>query len=168
MIKALYKYYHTKAWCNKSAFKFYKRLNLAISLISVSCVATETIVGGTALNPIILGSISGAGLLPKAFSEIKDYKRKIEMCKFAYTTYKKVLVDLRAFLRGGEFNHIQFINEMRLMDETIIYLCFLTDKFEKQYNRKIHSRINFISMSYKQERIKGTEKASPIHTLFHR
>ena len=90
------------------------------------------------------------------------------MCKFAYTTYKKVLVDLRAFLRGGEFNHIQFINEMRLMDETIIYLCFLTDKFEKQYNRKIHSRINFISMSYKQERIKGTEKASPIHTLFHR
>lgn len=89
-IKASHKYYHKKSWCYKSAFKFYKRLNLAINLISVSCVATGTIVGGITLIPIILGSISGAGLLLKTFGEIKGYKRKIDMCKFAYTTYEKV------------------------------------------------------------------------------
>lgn len=51
----------------------------------------------------------------------------------------KKLVDLRAFLRGGEFNHIQLINEVRLMDGAIIDLCHLTDKFEKQYNKTFKS-----------------------------
>ena len=82
---------------------------------------------------------SGAGLLLKTFTEIKDYKTKIEMCKFVYTTYEKVLVDLRASLRGDEFNRIQFINEMRLLYETIFDLCPLTDTFEKQYNTKFTS-----------------------------
>ena len=99
VIKALYKYYHTKAWCNKSAFKFYKRLNLAISLISVSCVATETIVGGIALNPIILGSISGAGLLPKAFSEIKDYKRKMKCVNLLTQHIKKSVSRFKSFFK---------------------------------------------------------------------
>ena len=53
---------------------------------------------------ILLGTISGAGLLLKTLNEIKDYKKKIELCKFAYTTYEKVLVDLQASLRGAEFN----------------------------------------------------------------
>ena len=45
------------------------------------------------------------------------------MSKFSYTTYEKVLVDLRSCLRGNEFNHTTFINEMRLIDEIIIDLC---------------------------------------------
>lgn len=42
---------------------------------------------GVTFNPVISGTISGAGLLLKTLSEIKDYKKKTEMCKFAYTTY---------------------------------------------------------------------------------
>ena len=45
------------------------------------------------------------------------------MSKFAYTTYEKKLVDLRSRLRGNDFNPIQFINEMKLLDEIIIGLC---------------------------------------------
>ena len=53
------------------------------------------------------------------------------MSKFAYTTYEKVLIDLRSCLRGNEFNHTTFINEMRLIAKMIIDLCPLVDgKFE--------------------------------------
>ena len=61
------------------------------------------------------------------------------MSKFAYSTYQKVLVDLRSNLRGNQFNHTAFINEMRRTDEIIIDLCPLADKFEKQYNTKFTS-----------------------------
>ena len=71
-------------------------MNLAINIGSAGLVVTGTIAGGITLNPIILGTISGAGLVLKTVSEIKDYKKKIEMSKFAYTTYEKVLVDLRS------------------------------------------------------------------------
>ena len=53
------------------------------------------------LNPAVLGSITGDCLALMTFFETKDYKRKIEMSKFAYTTYQKVLLDLRTALRGA-------------------------------------------------------------------
>ena len=89
------------------------------------------------MNPAILGVISGVGLLLKTFSEIIDYKKKIEMSKFAHTTYDKALVDLRASLRGAEFNHTQFIFERKTIDTVITAICPLADKFEKYYNKKI-------------------------------
>ena len=66
-----------------------------------------TVAGGFTLNSVILRTTSGAGLLLKTFSEIKDCKKKIEKCKFVHTTSEKVLVDLRASIRGAEFNQTQ-------------------------------------------------------------
>ena len=87
-IKALYKFHHKRFWCYKKAFKYFKRINLISNITSTGLIAVDTIVGSVTLNPIILGTISGAGVLLKTFNAIKDSKKKIEMCKFAYTTSK--------------------------------------------------------------------------------
>ena len=50
----------------------------------------------------------------------KNYKSKIEMSMIAFTTYEKVLVELRAALRGDEFNKQEFIDRMKRIDEMII------------------------------------------------
>ena len=109
-LKALYKFYHKQYWLHKESFKSFKKKN-------------------------ILGSISGAGLILKTYSEVKNYKRKIEMCKFAYTTYEKVLTHLRSFMRGLEYNEKEFLDHVKVLDEIIIEMCPLTDKFEKKYNK---------------------------------
>ena len=83
-IKALYKFYHKRFWCYKKAFKHFKRLNLAINLTSTGLVVIGTVTGCITLNAAVLASISGAGLLLKTYSEIKNHKKKIEMSKFAY------------------------------------------------------------------------------------
>ena len=75
-------------------------------------------------------------MLLKTFAEYKNYTRKVEMSKFAYTTYQKVLVELRSCLRGKQFDHDLFINEMKLFDDVVIDLCPLADKFEKLYKEK--------------------------------
>ena len=41
------------------------------------------------MNPIVLGVISGVGLIMKTAMEMKNLKNKIEMSKFAFTTYEK-------------------------------------------------------------------------------
>ena len=92
-------------------------------------------VGGVTLNPIPLGIISGSRVLLKTYSEAKNYKRKIEMCKFAYTSYEKVLTDIRSFMRGLEYNDKGFLDYVKVLDEIIIDMCPLTDKFEKKYNK---------------------------------
>lgn len=68
-------------------------------------IGTET--GGITLNPIILGVVNGAGILVTNLGKTKNYKKKAEITKLAFTTYEKVLVELRSALRGDESNLIK-------------------------------------------------------------
>ena len=61
-------------------------------ITSSGLIVVGAVAGGLTANPAILGSISGAGLVLKTFFETKDYKKKIELSKFCYTTYSKVLI----------------------------------------------------------------------------
>ena len=138
-IKELYKYYHYKYWCHRQAFKHFKKLNLAINISSTGLIVIGAVAGGLTSNPAILGSISGAGLVLKTLSDTKNYKRKIEMSKFAYTSYDKTLVSLRTSLRGGTFIKDDFLKEMTVLDETIVDFAPLVTRFEKQYAKKFLS-----------------------------
>ena len=73
--------------------------------------------------------------------EKKNYKRKIEMSRIAFTTYEKVLVELRAALRGDEFNKQEFIERMKLVDEMIIDQTPIADRFVSRYNKKFSINI---------------------------
>ena len=67
---------------------------------------------------------------------MKNYEKKIEMTKIAFTSYEKVLVELRSALRGDEFDKDLFIDKMEVVDEMIIDQSPLPDKYVKQYNKK--------------------------------
>ena len=95
-------------------------------------VVIGTITGGITLNPIILGVINGAGVIVSSISKMKNYKKKIEMFQIAFTTYEKVLVELRSALRGDEFNKQEFIDRMKLIDEMIIDQSPIADRFVKK------------------------------------
>ena len=110
---------------------------------STGLIVTGAVVGGLMANPAVLGSISGAGLALKTFSETKDYKRKVEMSKFAYTTYQRVLLDHRTALRGRSFDKNDFLKNLNILDETITDFCALVTKFEKQYGKQFLSTPNY-------------------------
>ena len=95
-----------------------------------------TITGGITLNPVILDVVNGAGVILTNFGKTKNYKKKIEMTKIAFTTYEKVLVELRSALSRDEFNRNEFIDKMKLIDEMIIDQTPLADRFVKKYNHK--------------------------------
>ena len=98
-MKPLYQYYHKKYWLFKMTYKYFKKLELVCNIGSVSLVKTG-IALSLPLNPIILGVVNGSAILLKSFSEAKNFKRKLEMPKFAYTIYEQILTDIgskRAF-----------------------------------------------------------------------
>ena len=135
-LKDFYKHYDKKHWCFKKSFKRYKILDETITLIGTGLVVIGTIAGGITLNPIILGVINGSGVIVVSISKVKNYKKKIEMTQIALTTYEKVLVELRSYLRGDDFNKKEFIERMKLIDEMIIDQTPLADRFSKKYNKK--------------------------------
>ena len=119
-LKDFYKHYHKKYWCFKRSYKSYKFLDEVFSISGICLVAIGTIAGGITLNPVVLGVVNGAGVVVAGIGKNKNYKRKIEMIRIAFTTYEKVLVELRAALRGDEFNKQEFIDRMKRIDEMII------------------------------------------------
>ena len=134
-LEKLYKYYHKLWWCHKKTVERLKKINLAVNLASVSLVTAGTIAGAVTLNPVILGTITGAGLLLKTTSEIKKYANKIEMFKIGLSTYEKTLVDLRSFLRGKEYSREDFIFKMNLVDGDIADLYSISEKIKKKYEK---------------------------------
>ena len=135
-IKDFYRYYHKKYWCFKKSYNSYKFLDNFFSISSMSLVAIGTITGGLTLNPIILGVINGAGIIIAGIGKKNNYSRKIEMSQIAFTTYEKVLVELRSALRGDDWNKEEFIDRMKLIDEMIIDQTPKADRFVSKYEEK--------------------------------
>ena len=102
-------------------------------------IVIGAVAGGLTANPAILDSISGTDLVLKTLSDTKNYKRKIEMSKFAFSTYQEILLDLRTALRGGPFNKNDFLKELNILDDTIVDFAPLVTRFEKQYAKKFLS-----------------------------
>ena len=135
-IKKFYEYYHKKFWCFKKTYKHFKILDESIIISGIILMIAGTISGGLTMNPIILGVINGAGIVLTNMGRMKSYKKKIEMTKIAFTTYEKVLVQLRSALRGDDFDKDLFIDKMKVINEMIIDQTPLADKFTKRYDRK--------------------------------
>ena len=105
-------------------------------------VAIGTISGGITLNPVVLGVVNGAGVIVAGIGKKNNYKRKIEMSRIAFTTYEKVLVELRAALRGDEWNKEEFVDRMKLVDEMIIDQTPIADRFASRYSKKFNLNID--------------------------
>ncbi|CAH3189265.1 unnamed protein product, partial [Porites evermanni] len=123
----------------KMGINFYRLEDNIFSISSLSLIAVGTITGGLTLNPVILGVINGAGVIVGGITKKKDFKKKIETTKLAYTTYEKVLVELRSALRGDEWNKQEFIERIKILDEMIIDQCpssagNFAEKYKKKFN----------------------------------
>ena len=63
------------------------------------------------------------------------------MSRIAFTTYEKVLVELRAALRGDEWNKEDFVDRMKLIDEMIIDQSPIADRFARRYSEKFNIKV---------------------------
>ena len=136
IIKEFYEYYHKKFWCFKKTYKHFKILDESINISGILLMIIGTISGSLTMNPIILGVINGFGIVLTNVGKMKNYKKKIEI---AFTTYEKVLVELRSALRGDEFDKDIFIDKMKVIDGMIIDQTPLADKFVKKWDKNINN-----------------------------
>ena len=134
-LKKLYEYYHKLWFCYKMVYSRSKSVLLALNLVSVSLVAIGSIAGGVTMIPVILGVISGAGVVLKTAMEMKNLSQKIEHAKFAFTSYANVLSELRNFLRREEFHKEDFLRKLRTLDDIVISMSLNWEKYVGKYKK---------------------------------
>ena len=142
-LKDFYSHYHKKYWCFKKSYKSYKFLDDVFTISGICLqVAIGTISGGITLNPVVLGVVNGAEVVVAGIGKKNNYKRKIEMSRIAFTTYEKVLVELRAALRGDKWDKQEFVDREKLVDEMIIDQTPIADRFASRYSKKFNLSID--------------------------
>ena len=134
-LKTLYRSYHRLQMCYKWKYKRLRRLKLSLELSSIGLTTIGAIVGGVTLNPIILGSLTGSGIMIQAYLTKSDLNRRVDRCRFAFTSYERVLVQLKSFLRGLPYDENMFLSDLKILDDIIIDSCPSVDKYFEKYSK---------------------------------
>ena len=119
-IESLYIYYHKLKTCHYMDYKHYIKWNTIISTSAIISTTAGVVAGGITLNPVVLGVISGTGLLLSGIKELLKYNKKSEKAYFAYCEFKKVLCTLRSGRRTGVFNKNIFLETEKRLEDFII------------------------------------------------
>ena len=130
---SLYKTYQRLSKCYKILYVRKKNKLIALRVLSKATVTIGVFVGGVTLNPIVLGTISGIGVVSTSYIEKSNLEKDIEKCKLAYTSYENVLTELRNYLRGVHFDESEFLSRITQLDDMITDLCPPVDNVEKKY-----------------------------------
>ena len=86
------------------------------------------IVGGITMNPIVLGVISGIGVVIQGLLKLKNYEKKIEAGRLAQGRYQHVLNQIESFLRGEPYGPVIFTHELHWVDDLIADFCLIVEK----------------------------------------
>ena len=65
--------------------------------------------GGITLNPVVIATLTGVGLIEKA--------------NFARVEYKKILDEIRFYLRGEPFNEKAFLDRLKMINDFVSDHC---------------------------------------------
>ena len=111
-------------------------MKLALELSSISLTVVGTITGTITVNPIVMGCVAGPGIIIQGFLTKSNLIQSVDRCRFAYTTYEKILVQLKSFLRGLPYDENVFLSDIKIIDDIVIDQCPSVDKYFEKYNCK--------------------------------
>ena len=135
-LKALYKNYHRLYKCYQWKYKKLNRLKLSLEMSSIGLTTIGSIVGAVTPNPIVIACVAGPGILIQGYLTKSNLSNIVDRCRFAYTAYEKITVQLKSFLRGLLYDNAIFLSDLKTLDGTIIDTCPSIDKYLSKYNSK--------------------------------
>ena len=129
-LKNWYSYYHKLYTCYKWKYKKLKTIKLALNMSSISLTVV-----GIALAPFTHFanlSITGVGVIIQGYVTKSDIAKKIESCRFAYTSYNKILIQLGTYFRGISYDEKVFLTDTKILDGIVTDICPTTVLMECQ------------------------------------
>jgi len=112
--------------------KKWKLLGNSLSVI----FATGGIASAIATSGVSLVAISTASILIQTWMKHKNIDLKIYSCTFAYQSYEHLLNEIIDALRSGDFQRDTLLTKMNLVDDYIVDITPVVDKYLLMYDKK--------------------------------
>ena len=101
---SLYAFYHRQWWCFSHMYRVFKFRQALLNGVALLVVAAGMIAGSIFENTIVASCLAFWGSVIKGWNNFKKFPIKVDRCQFAYTTYAKILTELRTYTRGISFD----------------------------------------------------------------
>ena len=76
ILKNLYAHYHKKHYGYEKLYRFYRRRNLICNLSAGKLIISAAVAGGITLNPVVIATLTGVGLVCKGIASFKKSDKK--------------------------------------------------------------------------------------------
>ena len=105
----------------------------------MSATSAVVITGGSAGTAVFLPAVAigACGIVLGVITKKKKYPHKIELTRYAYTNFEKVLHRLKAYLRAEPFFPQTLVNELNILEDNVTDLCPAIDfaEYRRQYEK---------------------------------
>ena len=135
-LDSLYAFYHRQWWCYSHMYRVFKVHQDLLNALALLVVAAGMIASSICENSFVVSSLTAGATVIKGRDDFKKISIKVDRCKFAYTTYAKILTELRTYLRGIPFEEDIFLIKMQTFDDTITeFSPAISDRCAQNYHR---------------------------------
>ena len=138
-LDGLFAYYHRQWWYRRQMFYKYKWYHGLLNGLALLTVGLSVVVGAVWNDSLLMIGLTVFGTVVKGWNELKNFAIKMDMCRFAYTTHEKTLIELRTYVRELTLDEFDgFLVKLQTIDDTIADLTPPTyDGLVKQYEKKL-------------------------------
>lgn len=122
LLTELFNKYHLKTYTFKKAFQKMRAGKISLHVFSLVFSTIGVIFGGITLNPLILGLLTGGGIVFNASTYAVNIDQKTEALKVAYQTYRKCCDKIAHHMRTGfspNFTKNNLIDHLDQMDDFV-------------------------------------------------
>jgi len=118
---SLFAFYHKQWWCYRKMLNHFKFCNALSNVLALLLMAAGMIAGPILENSTLVACFAAVGTVVRGWNDFKQYQFKVNMSRFAFTTYAKALTELKTYVRGLPLEGLEgFLIKMQTMDDTII------------------------------------------------
>ena len=100
-------------------YGLFKYRHALLDGLALLVMGASMIAGSVFKTTIVVTCLAAIGTVIKAWNDFKKLSIKVDMCRFAYTTYAKTLTELRNYVGGIPFDKDGFLINMETFDHTI-------------------------------------------------
>ena len=135
-LEGLHAYYNKHWWCRLQMYLYFKRCYTLFNVVTLLISSASMIVGSVWHESFVMVALRAAAAFVKGWSDFKKYSHKMDVCRFAYITYEKTLMELKNYVRAHEFDINTFLIKMQTLDELVTDFDFLFERYKQLYYNK--------------------------------
>ena len=119
---------------------YFKWCHSFLNGLALLVMATGVVVGAVRENSFVVVGLTAFGTMVKGWNDFKKFSFKVDMCRFAYTTYEKTLIKPKTYVRGLPLEDFDgFLIKMQTLDEIITdFTPPVFDYWMREYPKKFH------------------------------